>query len=110
MAALVSDEVPWDSLSVGATRPPVVSLLNVPIGFVLPILAIPMLFVMLTRNPLWLLLAFVLTALVRWFVATDHNRPRVLWLAFLSGALWTDRRRWGGVSFDPLGTPHDARR
>lgn len=110
MTGLVSDEVPWESLSVGATRPPVVSLLNVPIGFVIPILAIPMLFVMLTSNPLWLLLAFVLTVLVRWFVATDHNRPRVLWLAFLAGALWADRRHWGGVSFDPLGTPHHAPR
>lgn len=106
---MVSNEVSAEPLSVGATRPPVVAVLNVPLGFLLPIVALPMALVMLTSNPFWLLLAFVLTVLVRWFVATDHNRPRVLWLAFLSGALWADRRQWGGASADPLGTAHAPR-
>jgi hypothetical protein len=45
----------------------------------------------------------VLTALGRWLVGYDHNRPRVLYLALMSGAMFADRRRWGGASVDPLG-------
>lgn len=98
-----SEAVPWDALSVGATRPAVIKGLNVPFWFVLPIVGLPMVFVSATGNPFWLLLIVVLTALGRWVVAADHNRPRVLYLALISGALFADRRRWGGVSVDPLG-------
>lgn len=95
--------VPWDALSVGATRPAVIKSLNVPFWFVLPIIGIPMIVVSITHNPFWLLLIVGLTAIGRWIVAHDHNRPRVLFLALISGALFADRRRWGGVSVDPLG-------
>lgn len=95
--------VPWDALSVGATRPAVLKGLNVPFWFVLPIIGTPMVIVSVTRNPFWLLLIFALTAIGRWIVARDHNRPRVLYLALISGAMFADRQRWGGFSVDPLG-------
>ena len=100
---LAGETVPWDALSVGATRPAVIKGLNVPFWFVLPIVGIPMVVASATQNPFWLLLILALTALGRWIVARDHNRPRVLFLALISGAMFGDRRRWGGVTFDPLG-------
>jgi type IV secretory pathway VirB3-like protein len=43
----------------------------------------------------------------------DHNRPRVLWLAFVSGAfsarVVAERRAWGGQTYDPLGVRFRAR-
>src|SRR3984957_344211 len=103
MAAPEDESVLWDALSVGATRPAVIRGLNVPFWFVLPIIGLPMVIVAVTRNPIWLLLIIALTALGRWVVSRDHNRPRVLYLALISGALFADRRRWGGDSVDPLG-------
>jgi type IV secretory pathway VirB3-like protein len=103
MAAPSDESVPWDALSVGATRPAVIRGLNVPFWFVLPIIGLPMVIVAVTRNPIWLLLIIALTALGRWVVSRDHNRPRVLYLALISGALFADRRHWGGDSADPLG-------
>ena len=103
MASRGDESVPWDALSVGATRPAIIKGLNVPFWFVLPIIGVPMVIVAVTRNPFWLLLILALTALGRWVVARDHNRPRVLFLALISGALFADRRRWGGDSVDPLG-------
>ena len=97
------ESMPRDALSVGATRPAVIKGLNVPFWFVLPIIGIPMVIVAVTHNPFWLLLIFALTALGRVVVARDHNRPRVLFLALISGAMFADRRRWGGFSVDPLG-------
>lgn len=97
------EDVPWDSLSVGATRPAVLKGFNVPFWFILPILGIPMVVVFFTSNPAWLVLIALLTLLARWIVAKDHNKPRVIMLAFMSGAMFADRRRWGGDSVDPLG-------
>jgi type IV secretory pathway VirB3-like protein len=102
----MTDEVPWDSLSVGATRPAVIKGLNVPFWFVLPITLIPMLVVSITKNPLWLLLIVLLTLAGRLVVARDHNRPRVMFLALMSGSVFADRRRWGGVTTDPLTDSH----
>jgi hypothetical protein len=51
-----------------------------------------------TRNPFWLLMIVALTVLGRWLVSRDHNRPRVLYLALIAGALFADRGRWGGDS------------
>ena len=103
MSAAEAESVPWDPLSVGATRPAVIRGLNVPFWFVLPIIGLPMIIVSITRNPFWLLLIVALTGLGRWLVSRDHNRPRVLYLALISGAMFADRRRWGGDSVDPLG-------
>ena len=97
------ESMPWDALSVGATRPAVIKMLNVPFWFVLPIIGVPMVTVSVTHNPFWLLLIVPLTAAGRWLVARDHNRPRVLFLALISGAMFADRHRWGGFSVDPLG-------
>ena len=98
-----SETVPWDSLSVGATRPAVIRGLNVPFWFIIPIVGLPIVLTAVTRNPFWLLGIAVLTVLGRWLVARDHNRPRVLYLALMSGAMFADRRRGGGYSVDPLG-------
>ena len=103
MSAPENESVVWDPLSVGATRPAVIRGLNVPFWFVLPIVGLPMVIVSITRNPFWLLMIVALTGLGRWLVSRDHNRPRVLYLALISGAMFADRRRWGGDSADPLG-------
>jgi type IV secretory pathway VirB3-like protein len=95
--------VPWDALSVGATRPAVIKGLNVPFWFVLPIVGIPLVIMAVTRNPFWLLMIVALTALGRWFVSSDHNQPRVFYLALISGGMFADRGLWGGDSVDPLG-------
>jgi len=109
MTGLDDERVPWDVLSVGATRPAVIKGFNVPFWFVLPIIGAPMAVVAATQNPFWLVLIPGLTAAGRWVVASDHNRPRVLFLALISGALFADRRRWGGDSVDPLGeVRHDG--
>lgn len=97
------EDVPWDSLSVGATRPAMLKGFDVPFWFIVPILAIPMLVVLLTSNPMWLVLIPLLVLLARWLIARDHNRPRVIMLSFMSGAMFADRGRWGGDSVDPLG-------
>ena len=99
------DDMPWDGLSVGATRPAVMKALGIPFWFILPVVGIPLILVLLTFNPFWLLLIAVLTGLSKWLVAADHNRPRVMLLALLSGATFGDRARWGGDTTDPLGTP-----
>jgi type IV secretory pathway VirB3-like protein len=69
----------------------------------LPIAGLPIVLTAVTRNPFWLPGIAVLTVLGRWLVARDHNRPRVLYLALMSGVMFADRRRWGGASVDPLG-------
>lgn len=99
------DQVPWEPLSVGATKPAIIKSLGVPFWFVLPVMFIPLGFVAATWNPFWLVLIPALAALGRWFVARDHNRPRVLFLALISGSLYADRARWGGDSADPHGAP-----
>ena len=106
MASPADENVVWDALSVGATRPATIKGFNVPFWFVLPIIGVPMVIVAVTRNPFWLLLILGLTALGRWIVARDHNRPRALFLGLISGAWFADRRRWGGDSVDPLGEAH----
>lgn len=99
------EDMPWDGLSVGATRPATMKALGIPFWFVLPVVGLPLILTMMTFNPAWLVLIAVLTALARLLVARDHNRPRVLLLALLSGATFGDRSRWGGVTTDPLGKP-----
>lgn len=98
-----SEDVPWDGLSVGATRPAVQSGFNVPFVFLIPILFIPAVIVIVTQNPFYIALIPVLTLLGRMIVAKDHNRPRVLWLSWISGSMLAERRRWGGDTRDPLG-------
>jgi len=102
------EDMPWDSLSVGATRPAVIRAFGVPFWFILPIMVPPLLLMTVTGNPFWMGLILPLTALGRLLVARDHNRPRVLLLALTSGAMFGDRARWGGVTTDPLGTRSHA--
>lgn len=101
--------MPWDALSVGATRPATIKALGIPYLFVLPVMGLPILLVVVTANPFWLLLIAVLTGFARLLVARDHNRLRVLRLAIQSGAAFGDRSRWGGVTADPLGPSRHAR-
>lgn len=109
MASRDDEVMHWDKLSVGATRPAMQKGLNVPFWFLIPILIVPAIVVAITRNPFWLVLILALTLLGRWIVATDHNRPRVLWLSLISGAMFADRQRWGGDSADPLGEVRHGR-
>jgi type IV secretory pathway VirB3-like protein len=97
------ETVPWDGLAVGATRPAMMRGLNIPFWFIIPVIGLPIVFTAVTHDPFWLLGIVVLTLLGRWLVASDHNRPRVLYLSLISGAMFADRRRWGGYSVDPLG-------
>ena len=100
------NSIPLDGLSVGATRPAVIKHLNVPFWFILPILGVPLVCVFTTGNPFWLLLTFPMIVLGRLLVTRDHNRPRILLLALVSGSVFARHAQWGGDSVDPLG---DAR-
>jgi type IV secretory pathway VirB3-like protein len=109
MPAPEDETVPWESLAVGATRPAVIRGLNVPFWFLIPVVGLPILLTAATHNPFWLVGIGGLTVLARWLVAGDHNRPRVLYLALMSGSMFADRRRWGGHSVDPLGGTRHGR-
>lgn len=58
-----TEDILWDGLSVGATRPAVIKGLNVPFWFVLPISDIPLVITYLSANPFLLLLIGGLTLL-----------------------------------------------
>ena len=93
----------WDMLATGITRPAVIKGLNVPIWYTFPIVGLPILISIITWNPIWLAMMAPLTAIGRWIVANDHNRPWVKFLALFSRSMFADRRRWGGDSPDPHG-------
>ena len=95
--------MPPDRLSVGATRPPVVSTFNVPLSFLTWVLVLPLMLCAFTSNVAFMILIPIFTGIGRVLIARDHNRPRVLWLSLTSGAKLGDRKRWGAVSMDPLG-------
>lgn len=96
-------EMKYDKIAVGATRPSVVKYFDIPMGF-LPVVMIPPLVIgWITFNPFWLLVGWpALVLICRRVVKNDHNRPRVLWLAFISGAMFAERAAWGGRTVDPL--------
>ena len=102
-----ADEMPWEPLSVGNTRPATFKALGVPFWFLIPILFIPMLFVVVTQNPFWLFLILPFAGFSRYLVERDHNRPRRLFLAVMSGSMFAQRdpKRWGGHTADPHGKP-----
>lgn len=102
------DAVPWEPLSVGATKPAVYKALGIPFWLILPVVFVPFVIVAVTWNPFWLALIPAFAQIVRRFVAKDHNRPRVLALALISGSLFADRSVWGGDSTDPLGPPGET--
>ena len=100
-------EVPWEPLAVGNTRPATFKALGIPFWFLIPILFLPLIPVVVTHNPFWLVTILPLAWLGRYLVERDHNRPRRLFLSLISGAMFADRdpKRWGGHTADPHGTP-----
>jgi len=103
MSQIISQEMEYDPIAVGATRPAVVKYFDIPLGFLLPVLIIPFIISYVTFNPLWIIVGIpALTKAVRILVKNDHNRPRALWLAFASGAMFAERGTWGGHTTDPL--------
>ena len=101
-----AEDAPWDPVAVAATRRATFKAFRVPFWTVAPIVGVPIVVSIATQNPFWLALMIPLIGVVRWLVARDHNRFRVLRLALSSGAMFADRNRWGGATVDPLGEVH----
>ena len=101
------EEIPWEPLSVGNTRPAVFKALGIPFLMLIPVLFIPVILAAVTQNPFWLLLILVLAWAARTFMERDHNRPRRLWLSIVTGVFFGSRdpTRWGGHTADPHGKP-----
>lgn len=96
-------EMPLDPIAVGATRPSVVKGLDIPLGFLPVALVPPFIVAWVTFNPFWLFAIAGMILVIRRVVKNDHNRPRVLWLRFMSGAMFAPRDAlWGGQTTDPL--------
>ena len=79
---------------VGATRPAVVSGLNITYVWLLPVVGLPLLFVWVTQNVFWAALA---GPLIYWARKSnsDPGLPRILWLWAISGSLLADRSARG---------------
>lgn len=101
-----NEDLEWDALSVGATRPALVPFVGVPVLYLFAcvIAMFPLMILVGTLTPALILLPILVYG-GRWMISKDHNRPRVLLLAWRTGSLFGDRNRWGGITSDPLGGP-----
>lgn len=103
----------YDAVAAGATRPSVVKCFDIPLAFIPVVIAPPLVAAWVTFNPFWMPVGcYGLTLAVRRLFKKDHNRLRILWLSFLSGAMFADRSKRGGHTVDPLSNgsaPHHAR-
>ena len=79
---------------VGATRPAVISGLNITYFWLLPVLVVPLLFIWVTRNLFWAALAGPILMYARKSNA-DPGLPRILWLWAISGSFLADRSARG---------------
>lgn len=83
-------DVGTNRVPVGATRPAVISGLNITYFWLLPVVVVPTLFIFLTRNIFWGALAFPI-----WYWAkranSDPGLPRILWLWAISGSFLATR-------------------
>ncbi|GAC1496409.1 MAG: hypothetical protein NVS1B6_01500 [Steroidobacteraceae bacterium] len=104
MSAPTDEAVPWEPVATAAARSAMVRGWAIPLSSIPVVVGVPILLTSLTYNWMWLGLIPVLTRLVRSVVGDDQNRPRVLWLAWLSGQMFANRAAWGGDSRDP----HDS--
>lgn len=77
---------------VGATRPAVISGLNITYIWLIPVLGLPLLCVWVTRNICWAVIAFPILAWARKSNA-DPALPRLLWLWLASGSFAASRSR-----------------
>lgn len=99
-------DIPAEPLAVGNTLPDMVPFLGVPFWHVPAIMTVSGIVVMVTRNPFWFACVLVgLIFAVRHLLALNFNRPRELWLSFLSGSMFADRTVFGGESAD-VHLPH----
>jgi type IV secretory pathway VirB3-like protein len=93
-------------LPVGATRPAVISGLNITYIWLIPVLGIPLLFVWVTRNIFWMSLGGPLLYVARRSNA-DPGLPRILWLWVISGSWLADRSNARGVEVVSATRPTD---
>lgn len=97
MAARPDDEkIPVDRISLANTRPALP--MGMPLVWMILTLFGPPILMVFTFKPTWLVLWVPLFLIGRALVAHDHNRPRVLWLWFMSGAALADRSTMAGDS------------
>lgn len=99
------DDLEWDELSVGATRPAMIPVLDVPIWFLGFAVAVPFALVFMLSNLAPAGLILVILWIGRQTVAGDYNRMTVIFRAFRCGALFKSRRQWGTATYDPLEHP-----
>jgi hypothetical protein len=79
---------------VGATRPAVISGLNITYFWLLPVVGLPLLCIFVTRNIFWGALAWPILMYARKSNA-DPGLPRILWLWAISGSFLADRSARG---------------
>lgn len=79
---------------VGATRPAVISGLNITYFWLLPVVGVPLLFIFVTRNIFWAALAWPILMYARKSNA-DPGLPRILYLWMISGSWLADRSARG---------------
>ena len=89
-----NEEIGKFQIPVGATRPAVISGLNITYVWLIPVLAVPLLFIWVTRNIFWGALAFPMLSLARRSNA-DPGLPRILVLWLISGSALASRSERG---------------
>ena len=89
-----NEEIGKFKIPVGATRPAVISGLNITYIWLSPVLAVPLLFVWVTRNIFWGALALPMLSIARKSNA-DPGLPRILFLWLISGAALADHSERG---------------
>jgi type IV secretory pathway VirB3-like protein len=89
-----NEEIGKNRVPVGATRPAVISGLNITYVWLIPVVVLPLLFIFVTRNIFWGVLAFPMLHIARRSNA-DPGLPRILWLWLISGSALADRSERG---------------
>jgi type IV secretory pathway VirB3-like protein len=89
-----NDEIGKFKIPVGATRPAVIAGLNITYVWLIPVLAVPLLFIWVTRDIFWGALALPMLSIARRSNA-DPGLPRILFLWLISGAALADRSERG---------------
>lgn len=96
------ERMPWEPVALAAARWTVLRGWAIPLWAILPVIGVPLLLTVVTRNVLWLFIIPLLAWGARSLLGEDQNRPRASWLGFLSGQTFADRALWGGATRDPL--------
>lgn len=98
----LNEMVPSEPVATAAARAAMLRGWAIPL-YTLPIVVgLPIILTVILNNAAWLVVIAPLVYLVRSVLGDDPNRIRVVWLSYLSGQMFADRKMWGGATRDPL--------